>query len=125
MIGLCLAVGATLVALHTDTVDLRWKHSVQKTEWRETWQATGKGLQVLHAGVQSSGAGMDPGPNARLVNGFWVWTPALPPQPDLILTRSPYTGGDWHICIKGKCRDAGSYFPGIAIDQAVTLKPCG
>ncbi len=123
--GLCLALGAAIVALGTDTADLRWIHSVQKTEWRETWRATDRGLQIEQAAVQSSGAGMDPGPDAVWRDGFWVWRPSLPPQPELILTRSPYTGGDWNICLGQEgCRTLGSYFPGIAVDQAVTLKPC-
>src|SRR3546814_969567 len=47
---------------------------------------------------------MDPGPDAVFRNGFWVWKPKLPPQPQLTLTRSPFTPGDWHLCIKGQCR---------------------
>lgn len=125
MAGLCLVLGAATVALHAATVDLRWTHSVQKTEWREHWALTAQGLVLEQAAVQSSGAGMDPGEGAVYHDGFWVWRPQLPPQPQLILTRSPYTPGDWHVCIAGQCRDAGSYFPGIAADQAVTLKPCG
>lgn len=124
MPGLCLALGAAIVALNTATADLRWTHSVQKTEWRETWQATAAGLQLLQSAVQSSGAGMDPGENAVLRDGFWMWKPDLPPQPELILTRSPFTGSDWRICIADECRDLGSYFRSIAADQAVTLKPC-
>lgn len=125
MTGLCLALGAAIVALGVDTADLRWTHSVQKTEWRETWQATAEGLQLEQAAVQGSGAGMDPGPDAVLRDGFWVWQPKLPPQPELVLTRSAYTGSDWSICpVKSDCRPLGSYFPGIAADQAVTLKPC-
>lgn len=124
MAGLCLALGAAVVALHTSAVDLRWTHSVQKTEWREHWDLTKAGLVVEQAAVQSSGAGMDPGPDAVFRNGFWVWKPRLPPQPQLTLTRSPFTPGDWHLCIKGQCRDLGSYFPGIGPEQAVTMEPC-
>lgn len=125
MAGLCLAIGAAVVALGVDVADLRWAHSVQKTEWRETWRATSGGLRVEEAAVQGSGAGMDPGADAVLRDGFWVWRPTLPPQSELVLTRSPYTGGDWAICAaKERCRPLGSYFPDIAADQAVTLKPC-
>ena len=125
MPSLCLALGAAVVALGVDTADLRWTHSVQKTEWRETWRATVEGLQLEQAAVQGSGAGMDPGPDAVLRDGFWVWRPKLPSQPELVLTRSPFTRGDWAVCPATEhCRSLGSYFPGIADDQAVTLKPC-
>lgn len=118
-------MGAAVVALNAATADLRWTHSVQKTEWRETWRATQAGLQLLQSAVQSSGAGMDPGEDAVFRDGFWVWRPDLPPQPELILTRSSFTGSDWRICIDGQCREVGSYFSGIAADQAVNLRPCG
>ena len=125
MAALCLMLGAAAVALGADTADLRWIHSVQKTEWRETWRASPEGLQLEQAAVQGSGAGMDPGADAVLRDGFWVWRPKLPPQAELVLTRSPYTGNDWTICPAGHgCRPLGSYFPGVAADQAVTLKPC-
>lgn len=126
MAGLCLAVGAAVVALGVNIADLRWTHSVQKTEWRETWLATTQGLRLEQAAVQGSGAGMDPGEGAVLRDGFWVWQPKLPVQSELVLTRSLYTGSDWNICTaQSGCRPLGSYFPGIAADQAITLKPCG
>lgn len=124
MPGLCLVLGAAMVALGVDATELRWTHSVQKTEWRESWRATSAGLQLERAAVQGSGAGMEPGEGARLENGFWVWRPQRPPQPELILTRSGYTGADWQICIKGSCRDVGRYFPDSAPDQDAILKPC-
>lgn len=125
MAGLCLMLGATAVALSMDTVELRWTHSVQKTEWRETWRAAESGLVLERSAVQSSGAGMDPGEGAIFQDGFWVWRPQLPPQPKLILTRSPYTGSDWRICGAGECRELGSYFPQADAYDAVTLQPCG
>ncbi|MEK9968751.1 MAG: DUF1850 domain-containing protein [Ferrovibrio sp.] len=125
MAGLCLALGAAVVALGVNQVELRWTHSVQKSEWREQWSVTAAGLVLQQAAVQSSGAGMDPGEDAVMRDGFWVWRPALPPQPELILTRSPYTPGDWHLCTAAGCHDLGGYFPGIAADQAVTMRPCG
>jgi hypothetical protein len=124
MSGLCLALGAAIAVLGADMAELRWTHSVQKTEWRETWRATPAGLQLELAAVQGSGAGMEPGDGATLENGFWIWRPQRPAQPELILTRSGYTGSDWQICIKGNCRAVGSYFPGSAPDQNMILKPC-
>lgn len=125
MAGLCLAVGAAIVVLGVDSADLRWTHSVQKTEWRESWRATDAGLMLEEAAVQSSGAGMEPGEGAVRRDGFWVWKPNLAPQAALTLTRSSFTGQDWQICpASATCRPVGSYFPGLAPDQAVILKPC-
>jgi hypothetical protein len=124
MPALCLALGTAIAALGADVAELRWTHSVQKTEWRETWRATGDGLRIERAAVQSSGAGMEPGEGAMLERGFWVWRPQRPPQPEMILTRSGFTGSDWQICIDGVCRTVGSYFPGSAPDENVTLRPC-
>lgn len=126
MAGLCLALGAVIVALGSDAAELRWTHSVQKTQWREHWRATENSLVLDQAAVQSSGAGMEPGENAVLRDGFWIWRPSLPPQKAVTLTRSPFTGEDWQICVPDSgCRPVGSYFTDIAPDQAVTLQPCG
>lgn len=124
MPALCLTVGAAIVALGVQSAELRWTHSVQKTEWRETWRAVVDGIRLEQAAVQSSGAGMEPGPDAVLREGFWVWRPKLPVQPELVLTRSPFTGSDWQICVGTGCRPLGSYFPAAAPDQAITLKAC-
>ncbi|HLT78649.1 MAG TPA: DUF1850 domain-containing protein, partial [Ferrovibrio sp.] len=75
MPALCLTVGAAIVALGVQSAELRWTHSVQKTEWRETWRAVVDGIRLEQAAVQSSGAGMEPGPDAVLREGFWVWRP--------------------------------------------------
>lgn len=124
MPGLCLALGAAVVALGAGTADLRWTHSVQKTEWRETWQASADGLHLRSAAVQGSGAGMEPGEGAVLRDGFWTWQPQRPAIAELPLTRSPFTGADWQVCVAGQCRALGSYFPGTAPDQTIRLRPC-
>jgi len=128
--GLCLAFGAALVALNAAEADLAWTHSVQKTEWREHWRAVtlssgAPALQITQASVEGSGAGMEPGEDAKFKDGRWVWAPKLGAQPQLILTRSPFTPGDWKICLKDQpCRPVGDYFPGIGPMEAVTLKVC-
>ncbi|MEZ5450817.1 MAG: DUF1850 domain-containing protein [Thiolinea sp.] len=36
---------------------------------------TEQGLQLLQARVKGSGAGMEPGDDAVLKDGWWVWQP--------------------------------------------------
>ena len=125
MLGLCLSLGAALVTLNAGQAELRWTHSVQKTAWHETWRATPEGLLLIRAAVQGSGAGMEPGEDAVLQDGFWVWSPKRPPIAALPLTRSTYTGADWSLCLDGVCKPLGRYFPAAPDDATITLKTCG
>ena len=125
MLSLCLALSGAVVSLNVAQAELHWTHSVQKTAWHETWRATPQGLLLAQAAVQSSGAGMEPGEDAVLKDGYWVWAPKRAPIQALPLTRSTYTGADWSICIDGACRTLGSYFPKAAADATITLKTCG
>ncbi|WP_374634628.1 DUF1850 domain-containing protein [Ferrovibrio sp.] len=125
MLGLCLALGGALVALNTSQAELHWTHSVQKTAWHEIWRATPDGLLLTRAAVQGSGAGMEPGEDAVLKDGFWVWSPKRAPIAELPLTRSDYTGADWSICVGGACQPLGRFFPDAPSDATITLKTCG
>ncbi|KPH81037.1 DUF1850 domain-containing protein [Bosea vaviloviae] len=120
--SLCLAAGALTVALGSGEVTLRWRHSVQKTLWEEVWRETPDGLVMAEARIEGSGAGMDPPEGSRLSDGFWRWTPKLPPQRDIIMRRSGATA-DWQICVAGQCRAMSEYLPAEA--DPVTLKACG
>ena len=118
----CLLVSATAtttLTLASASFDLNWRHSVEKTEWRETWIVDGGRLHLTEAAVKGSGAGMDPGDGARLIDGWWVWAPDLAPLPDLTLAASGATGGGWRICDGITCHEIGAD-PG----QAITLAPC-
>lgn len=119
MTGTCLLVGATALSLASGGFDLSWRHSVEKTEWRESWRVEDGALRLTEAAVKGSGAGMDPGPGARLEAGWWVWTPTLAPVPDLTLAASGATGGGWQLCDGTTCREIGAD-PGAAI----RLAPC-
>jgi hypothetical protein len=81
---------------------LVWIHSVEKTEWREDWRITPRGLVIAEASVQGSGAGMDPPEGARLSQGRWRWTPSLQPLASIVLRRSGATR-DWSLCMEGSC----------------------
>lgn len=119
--SLCLTAGALVVALNASEITLAWRHSVQKTIWEEVWRAQPDGVRLVEARIQGSGAGMDPPPDARLVDGFWRWTPQLPVQSEIVMRRSGATA-DWRICIAGQCRPMADYVPEQA--DPVTLERC-
>lgn len=119
--SLCLAAGALVVSLGSGEVTLRWRHSVQKTLWEEVWRETPDGLVMAEARIEGSGAGMDPPEDARLSDGFWRWTPKLPPQREIIMRRSGATA-DWQTCVAGQCRAMSEDLPAEA--DPVTLKAC-
>ncbi|MBP8931023.1 MAG: DUF1850 domain-containing protein [Paracoccus sp.] len=95
----CLMAGAMAIALGPGNgFSLSWTHSVEKTEWREDWRVTDAGLVPVRAAVKGSGAGMEPGPDARLQDGWLVWQPKAPPVRELALAASGATGAGWRIC---------------------------
>lgn len=116
----CLAFGGGVLHLAAAVFTLGWTHSVEHTGWQETWEVTKAGLVLREARVRGSGAGMDPGPGARLEGGWWVWVPDLPPQPALMLAASGATGAGWRLCSAGTCHDVGAV-PGAPVRVA----PCG
>lgn len=118
---ICLVAGAVIVPLLSGTITLAWMHSIEKVPWEEDWRATPAGLELVEARVKGSGAGMEPPPDARLVNGSYVWKPKLPPQAEVILRRSGATA-DWRICIGGACRPMEAYVPPNA--DPIVMKAC-
>jgi hypothetical protein len=120
MAGLCLAGAGLVIALNADALTLAWRHSVEKILWEEDWSLRGGRVMLVEARVKGSGAGMEPPPEARLVEGAWRWKPDLPPLPQLVLRRSGATA-DWRICIAGRCRGMEEILPAA---DPVTLRPC-
>lgn len=118
---ICLLVGALIVPLSGERATLAWTHSVEKILWEEDWRATPAGLVIEAARVRGSGAGMEAGEGARLVDGAWTWRPTLAPQSRVILARSGATA-DWRICEEGRCRPMGEILP-VDADR-VTMAPC-
>lgn len=119
--SLCLAAGALVVSLGVGEITLAWRHSVQKTVWEEVWRDTPDGLVMAEARIQGSGAGMEAPPDAKLIDGFWRWTPKLPAQSKIVMRRSGATA-DWQVCVAGACRPMGDYLPPEA--DPVILKAC-
>ncbi len=73
--SLCIS-GAETLRLAVTAFTLAWTHSVEHVRWEEDWRVTPAGLQVVEARVRGSGAGMEPPPDARLRDGWWVYVPA-------------------------------------------------
>lgn len=119
MSATCLLVGATALTLASAGFDLTWRHSVEKTEWRESWVVEDGRLRLSEAAVKGSGAGMEPGPEARLQGGWWVWTPDLAPVASLTLAASGATGAGWRLCDAAACHDIGA-----AAGAPLRLAPC-
>jgi hypothetical protein len=118
---ICLLAGKAVVPLMAGAITLAWTHSVEKIAWEEDWRSGPAGLELVEARVRGSGAGMEPPPEARLMNGVWAWKPALPPQPEVIMRRSGATA-DWRICIAGDCRPMEAYVPEGA--DPVVMRVC-
>lgn len=114
----CLMIGASLLALTTPEFTLEWQHSVEKVRWREGWSVGADGLRLTTAAVKGSGAGMEPGDGATLLDGWWVWHPDAAPLAGLTLATSGATGGGWRLCADGVCHDLPE------TGATVRLRPC-
>lgn len=114
----CLMVGAVAMTLAQPLFTLSWTHSVERTEWRETWGISAGALQLRHAAVRGSGAGMEPGEGVRLRDGWWEWAPDLT-VPDLRLAASGATGAGWTLCFDGTCHQIAEL-----AGAGITLAPC-
>lgn len=120
--SLCLAAGAVSVALGWSQFTLAWTHSVQKTEWQEDYRVEAHQFVTLAARVKGSGAGMEPGPDAVLRDGWWVSRP-MRPLPALTLARSDAVP-DWRLCHGGSCVTVSALLPAAKTTDGVTLAPC-
>jgi hypothetical protein len=88
---------------------LAWTHSVEKVEWQEDWRVTPQGMLLVAARVKGSGAGMEPPPEARLIDGWFQWQIARAPLPEVVLGNSG-AAGEWRICANGHCRTLSDIF---------------
>lgn len=123
--SLCVIAGAAVLKLAADAFTLDWTHSVEKTGWLESWRVETTALRLVEARVKGSGAGMEPGPDARLVEGWWVWRPGIGAVPTLRLAASDAAPQGWRLCAGGRCMSVGER---AATDErfrdGATLKPC-
>ncbi len=106
-LGLCILSGGVTQALAVSAFTLSWTHTVERTQWIEHWQVQPAGLSVVEARVKGSGAGMEPPDGARLVDGYWVYSPQLPPQRRVVLANSGAGDSVWRLCAQGRCQTLG------------------
>lgn len=116
----CLLAGGLMLALPPDgRFRLHWTHSVEKTEWREDWRVVPGGMRPERAAIKGSGAGMEPGPDAQLVDGWLVWTPQVATVSTLVIAASGMTASGWTLCAGETCQVLGD-----TAGDAITLRPC-
>lgn len=70
----CLTVGTAVLHLALGSFTLSWTHSVEHVAWQEDWRINGHMLTLERSRLKGSGAGMEPGPDAVLKDGWWVST---------------------------------------------------
>ena len=123
-LSLCLASAGVVKTLSIAAFTLAWTHSIEKVEWQEDWRLTPQGLELVQARVKSSGAGMEPPADARLVDGWFQWKPARAPMPELVLGNSG-AAGEWRLCSDGSCRTLSEIFAHPIGANVTTMSVCG
>ncbi len=122
--AICLIVaGVVRATLPADEFTLSWQHSVEKTQWEESYRIDGERLLLTSARIQGLGAGMEPPEGAVLRGGSWTWIPAPHPIAALPLTQSTYTP-DWTICWKSRCSTLAGLVPQAEDGSVVRLIAC-
>jgi hypothetical protein len=123
-LGICLALAAGAPAadgagafIPAQRFTLAWTHSIERVRWEEDYEvraASAHAAPVLHAvmsRVRGSAAGMEPGPDAVLRDGWYHYRPAQRIHAELCLTRSAYTA-DYDLCVDGAaCRPLAAWLP--------------
>jgi hypothetical protein len=122
-LSLCLASLGVVKTLSLVAFTLVWTHSVEKTAWQEDWRVTANGLELVQARVKGFGAGMEPPPDARLVDGWFQWQPKRAPMPQLVLANSG-SAGEWRICADGHCRTLSEIFGHPVGANTTTMHAC-
>lgn len=98
---LCIAAAGAVTALVASSFTLSWTHSVERTQWRESWVVEGHGLRLVAASVEGPGAGIAVPDGARWADGRWTYEPVLPPVRNLNLAASGMTPSPWTLCPSG------------------------
>ncbi|MBR0756309.1 DUF1850 domain-containing protein [Bradyrhizobium jicamae] len=118
-LSLCLASAGVVKTLSVAAFTLAWTHSIEKTAWQEDWQVTPAGLELKQARIKGFGAGMEPPPETRLVDGWFQWSPPPVARPEVVLGNSG-AAGEWRLCHDGACRTLSEIF-GHPIGANVTV----
>ena len=121
--SLCLASAGVVKMLSLVTFTLVWTHSIEKVDWQEDWRATPAGLELVQARVKGLGAGMEPPPEARLIDGWFIWRPERPAIPELMLGNSG-VAGEWRLCADGQCRTLSAILGHPVGANVTTMRVC-
>ncbi|WP_438279130.1 DUF1850 domain-containing protein [Nitrobacter sp.] len=121
--SLCLISAGVTKALALAAFTLVWTHSIEKVDWQEDWRVTPLGLELVEARVKGSGAGMEPPPEARLIDGWFQWRPKRAPMPQLVLGNSGLAG-EWRLCVDGSCRTLSDILGHPVGVHITTLRAC-
>jgi hypothetical protein len=122
-LSLCLASAGVVKTLSIAAFTLAWTHSIEKTEWQEDWRVTPEGLELVQARVKGSGAGMEPAPDARLIDGWFQWQPKRAPLPEVVLANSG-AAGEWRLCSDGRCDTLSGIFGHPIGINVTTMRAC-
>jgi hypothetical protein len=122
-LSLCLASAGVAKALSIAAFTLVWTHSIEKVDWQEDWRVTEAGLELVEARVKGSGAGMEPPPEARLVDGWFTWRPARAAMAEVALGNSG-AAGEWRLCADGQCRTLSDILGHSVGANATTMRAC-
>ena len=122
-VSLCLASAGVVKTLSVAAFTLTWTHSIEKVDWQEDWRVTPRGLELVQARVKGSGAGMEPPPEARLIDGWFRWRPEGGPKPQVVLGNSG-AAGEWQLCHDGNCRTVSDIFGHPPGTDLTIMKAC-
>ena len=122
-LSLCLASAGIAKTLSIAAFTLAWTHSIEKVEWQEDWRVTPQGLELVQARVKGFCAGMEPPPEARLVDGWFQWQPARATMPQVVLGNSG-AAGEWRFCSDGKCQPLSEIFGHPVGANVTTMSAC-
>jgi hypothetical protein len=122
-LSLCLTSVGVVKTLSIAAFTLAWTHSVEKVEWQEDWRITPQGLELTQARVKGSGAGMEPPPEAQLVDGWFQWRPARAALPEVVLGNSG-AAGEWRLCSEGGCHTLSEIFGHPVGANTTTMRAC-
>lgn len=99
--GLCVFGHAAMLlgCLQGSQFSLQWTHSVEKTTWVEHYSIHRQRLVQTLVKIKGSGAGIDPAPHARLVDGWYQWAPTQAiVLTSIALANSEKTPDNWMLC---------------------------
>jgi hypothetical protein len=122
-LSLCLASAGVVKSLTLAVFTLAWTHSVENIEWQEDWRVSREGLELVQARVKGTGAGMEPPPEALLVDGWFQWRPDRLPLQEVVLGNSG-VAGEWRICSDGRCRTLSEIFGHPIGADVITMRAC-